>query len=388
MKKITFLFTSCVLSLIVSAQAPKKVILEDFTGTGCGYCPRGTTYMDNIETSYPNAIGMADHAYTASSKLNSYFSVAIDNGLSISSYPNGAVDRYLFSGQTTVGLSTSLWTSKTSSRLLTSTPVSVGFTSTYNSTTRLLDVTVTADFVAAASGDMRINCVLIEDSITGYPQSNYMGMGCSAPDPSSPWYNYPCSITNFEHNHVSKINLANDDWGTAGVIPASVNAGSSYSQAYSYTLPTSWTGPNGTMSQTINTSKVYIVAYVSKYGTAVGSREILNANKGAIGTNATGIKENENVTQVVVKQNTPNPFKEITALQFLLNTTDNVSIKVYNTFGQVVNNLSDMKLIPGEYTYYWAGDDNEGNSVPAGVYYYTISTSSQQISNPMIFVGH
>lgn len=387
MKKITLLLIAVLCGGLAFGQAPKKVILEDFTGTGCGYCPRGTTTMENIEATYPNAIGIADHAYTSTSKLNSAYSVAIDAGLSISAYPNGAVDRFLFSGETTVGLSTSKWTSKVSNRLLSSTPVSVNFTSTYNSSTRLLDVIVTANFVGAASGDLRINCVLMEDGITGYPQQNYMGNGCSSPDPTSPWYNYPCVITNFVHNHVAKINLANDNWGTAGVIPSSVTSGSTYTQAYSYTLPTSWPSPSGTMSQIINTSNVYIVAFVSKYGAASSAREILNSNKGALGTSTTGIIENQNASSLEVKQNTPNPFSNITALQFTLNTTDNVSIKVYNAFGQVVNNLIDTKLVPGEHTFYWAGDDNDGNPVAGGVYYYTISTSSQQVTKPMIFVG-
>lgn len=374
MKKITLLLIAFVSTISAFAQAPKKVLLEDFTGTWCGFCPRGKTVMEDCMNTYPNVIGITDHNGDG---LANAFSNAIDAGLAIAAYPNGSVDRFLFSGETTVGMSTSKWKSKCASRLLTTTPVAVNFTSTYNSTTRALSVTVTANFVGSSSGDLRINCVLIEDGIitTGDPQSNYMGNGCSSPDPTSPWYSFPCSISNYVHDGVARINLANDNWGTASVIPNPVTSGNSYSQIYSYTLPSTW-----------NATNVSIVAFVSKYGAASSAREILNSIKGVIGT-ATGIIENHNVASLDVKQNTPNPFTDITALQFTLNTTDNVSIKVYNTFGQVVNELIDTKLVPGEHTFYWAGDDNNGSPVARGVYYYTISTSSQQITKPMIFVG-
>lgn len=376
MKKTTLIIAALAATASVFGQAPKRVILEDFTGTWCGYCPRGKTVMEDCMTTYPNVIGMTVH--NGDGLANAYTN-AIDAGLSVSSYPGGAVDRFLFSGQTSVSMSTSQWKSKCASRLLSSAPVDVTFTSTYNSTTRALSVTVNANFVAAASGDMRINCVLIEDGIVtpSDPQKNYMGQGCSSPDANSPWYSFPCSISNYVHDGVARLNLANDNWGTAGVIPASVTAGQNFTQNYTYTLPASY-----------NASKVYIVAFVSKYGTAASAREIMNSVKGLIGTNTTAIFEQiPGASNVEVMQNAPNPFMGHTAIQFQLNSTDNVSIKVYDMFGKEVISLVDSKLVPGLHTYYWFGDDEAGSVVPNGVYYYTVSTSSGQVSKPMVFMG-
>jgi len=60
---------------------------------------------------------------------------------------------------------------------------------------------------------------------------------------------------------------------------------------------------------------------------------------------------------------------------------------VYNAFGQLVNTIIDTKLIPGEHTFFWAGTDGQEKAVAGGMYYYTISTSTQQVTKPMIFVG-
>ncbi|MBI4930318.1 MAG: Omp28-related outer membrane protein [Bacteroidetes bacterium] len=376
MKKITLLFIAVASSGLLFGQAAKKVIVEDETGTWCGYCPRGRTVSEDIENTYPNAITIANHNGGSDTYQNTY-TQNLDNAMNAYGYPGGMVDRYFFSGQTYVCMVTSVWKSKTANRLLSTTPVSVVVSSSYDIGSRLLSVTVKANFVANAAGDMRISCVLEEDSIvnTSDPQENYMGNGCSSPDPSSPWYNYPCQISNYIQRDVVRANLA-PDFGTAGVIPASVTSGQNFSQSYTYTLPSSW-----------DANHMSIVGFVSYYNTSVNSRSILNAAKVYLQNTLTSVHENAELNSIEVKQNIPNPFKNSTALRFTLNTTDNVSIKVYNAFGQVVNDLIDSKLVPGEHTFYWAGDDNDGNTVAGGAYYYTISTSTQQITKPMVFVG-
>lgn len=371
MKKSILLLALGFSSAALIAQAPRKVILEDYTGTWCGACPNGKTVMESCIATYPNTIGITMHNGDG---LANPYSNAVDVAMGITSYPGGAVDR------TPVGLP-SQWKSKVAARLNVSSPVKVNFTSTYNTSTRALTVTVVADFVAAASGDLRINCVLAEDGIVtpNDPQHNYYGNGCMAPTPSSPWYSFPCDITTYVHDGVARLNLANDHFGTAGVIPSSVTSGGSYSKTYTYTLPSTW-----------NASKVYIIAFVSKYGSTVAAKEILNANKGLIGTSTmatTGVDESINGNQIELKQNAPNPFSEITAIQFQLNAADNVSVKIFNSFGQLVNTIKNDYLVPGEHTFYWAGDDQDGNVVSPGMYYYSVSTSNQQLSRPMIYLG-
>jgi alpha-L-fucosidase len=86
-------------------------------------------------------------------------------------------------------------------------------------------------------------------------------------------------------------------------------------------------------------------------------------------------------------QTYPNPFRESTAIQFRLNGTEKVSIRVYNVYGQLVNTLMDTKLDAGEHAFHWAGNDSKGLPVAGGMYYYSVNTSSQQITKPMIFLG-
>jgi hypothetical protein len=390
MKKITLLFLTCAISFFVFGQAPKKVLVEDQTGTWCGWCPGGRTAAEDIEATLPNAICVANHRFNTSDSYECSYTKNIDAAINTYGYPGGMVDRKLFSGSSVV-IDISQWKPKAQSQLTTLTPVAVSITSNYNSSTRVLDVTVNANFVGAytcpSGTDLRISCLLVEDSLvnTSDPQHNYYGSGCSTSPPASPWNSYPCSMPTYIQRDVVRANLA-PDWGTAGVIPATIPAGSIYSKTYSYTIPTTYNNGHGVTN--VNVSHMSIVAFVSKYATAVTARDVMNVSKVYVGSsNATAIEEKPELTQVVVKQNTPNPFRDMTALQFTLNTTDNVVIKVYNTFGQVVNDIYSSKLVPGDHTFYWGGTDNSGSLVTPGVYYYTISTSSQKVTKPMIFLG-
>ncbi|MBI3500412.1 MAG: Omp28-related outer membrane protein [Bacteroidetes bacterium] len=375
MKKITLLLIAIASTGFTFGQGTKRVLVEDQTGAWCGYCPRGRTTAEDVTATYPNAICIGNHV---GDTYEVPYTNTVDGAFNQYGYPGGMVDRYKFSSQTYVVMATSYWKSNTANRLLVSAPLNVGITSTYNSTTRLLSVTVNANFVATASGDMRISCLIEEDSVvnTADPQHNYMGNGCSAPDPSSPWYSYPCTISNYTQRDVVRTNLA-PDWGTSGVIPASVSSGQNFSQNYSYTIPSNY-----------NDKHMFIVAFVAYYNTSVNSRSVLNVNKCRIGQSTlTSVNDNLSANVVEIKQNTPNPFRDITALQFNLNRDENVSINVYNTMGQLMNSIADTKLAAGEHTYYWAGDDNEGNRVAPGVYYFTITTSEGKVTKPMVFIG-
>ena len=156
-----------------------------------------------------------------------------------------------------------------------------------------------------------------------------------------------------------------------------------YYQAYSYTIPATY-GPDNIVP---NISHMKLVAFVSYYNTSINSRNILNANVVRLGQSVGAGIDEYSVNIVDVKQNTPNPFKNITAIQFQLNTADNISVKVYNMMGQEINTLVNTQLVPGLHTFYWAGDDNTGNYVRPGIYFYKISTPSQSVSKEMIYMG-
>jgi photosystem II stability/assembly factor-like uncharacterized protein len=86
------------------------------------------------------------------------------------------------------------------------------------------------------------------------------------------------------------------------------------------------------------------------------------------------IKDDEQIPFVFdLKQNYPNPFNPRTTIKFSIPKSGIVTLKIYNTLGQLVETIINDKFKPGEYHYNW----NAGNYA-SGVYYYKITLNNSK----------
>ena len=79
----------------------------------------------------------------------------------------------------------------------------------------------------------------------------------------------------------------------------------------------------------------------------------------------TGIKANTHVSNLS-RQNSPNPFNGSTTIEYAVRNASDVTMKVYNVYGQEVTTLVSGHVVPGTYS-----ADFNGNNVAPGVYFYT-----------------
>ena len=94
------------------------------------------------------------------------------------------------------------------------------------------------------------------------------------------------------------------------------------------------------------------------------------------GVQATGIND---IVSVSFKSTYPNPFKEQVKIVYdVKERNEDVSVKIYNSMGQIVRDLYDGSLTPGTLAFIWDGNNNNGAEVPEGVYYYVLSDGSSQ----------
>ncbi len=71
-------------------------------------------------------------------------------------------------------------------------------------------------------------------------------------------------------------------------------------------------------------------------------------------------------------QNYPNPFNPTTTVRFALPRSGDVTLKVYNAAGQLVKILADAYFETGFYDATWAGQNDAGQAVSSGVYFYRL----------------
>ena len=61
-----------------------------------------------------------------------------------------------------------------------------------------------------------------------------------------------------------------------------------------------------------------------------------------------------------------------------------VSLRIYNTAGQLVKVLADGKTKPGAYTSVWNGTDARGRRLANGVYFYALDNGAKRISRKLV----
>lgn len=97
--------------------------------------------------------------------------------------------------------------------------------------------------------------------------------------------------------------------------------------------------------------------------------------------NLTGINDNTIPQENQFFQNYPNPFHETTNIQFSLAKTENVSLQVYNSLGQLLVNLEHEQLGNGTYNYQW-----NAQSFPSGIYSCKLQIGNEIFSKQMILI--
>ena len=77
-------------------------------------------------------------------------------------------------------------------------------------------------------------------------------------------------------------------------------------------------------------------------------------------------------TNYKIFQNYPNPFNPVTNIQYELPKNSYTRIIIYDMLGNVTKNLVDSNRPMGYELVNWDATNNQGQSVPAGVYLYMI----------------
>ncbi len=89
---------------------------------------------------------------------------------------------------------------------------------------------------------------------------------------------------------------------------------------------------------------------------------------------------------VVLQQNYPNPFNPSTTISFSLFNQQNVTLKIYNSKGQVVKTLVNGNTAKGTHNVVWNGKDDNGKTVASGLYFYKLKTQQGTYNHKMLLI--
>lgn len=92
---------------------------------------------------------------------------------------------------------------------------------------------------------------------------------------------------------------------------------------------------------------------------------------------------------IKLMQNYPNPFSSIntnTKIEFELKKPGKTEVAVYNIKGQKVKTLLNENLKLGNHILLWNGNDEKGNKVAIGIYFYKVEQEKETKVKKMILI--
>ena len=209
----------------------KKIILEEFTGVNCVYCPQGHTIANNIKNANPNnvfLINIHQGSFSTPGAGQPDFRTTFGNGIAgqtgLTGYPAGTVNRSVFAGLGMAIGATAMgrgnWTNASNQTLNQSSYVNLGVQGVINAQTNELTVTVEVYYTGNSPvGTNKLNIALLQNNTLGPQTGGNMG-------------------NNYNHMH-RLVHMITGQWGTD--ITTTTN-GSFYTQTFNYTIPAAYNG--------------------------------------------------------------------------------------------------------------------------------------------------
>jgi len=308
----------------LNEQLPKKVLVEEGTGTWCGWCPRGAVNIDAVYEANPDLV-MPIAIHNGDPMTISNYDGPFSN--TISGYPSGHADRKEINidpadfGTAVAGLQ---------SRMV---PVQVKTQTAYDPETRTVTVYGTAhSSVPTLANDFRFTCVITEDHVTGsdagYNQTNYYAGGAQGAMGGFESLPDPVPASQMEYRFVARA-LLGGFTGMENSVPDAVAAGEEFSVQFTYQIPAGYD---------VEQMKAIIFLQDEETG------EVLNGDIVDVTDEATG------VTLVPEGKFSlyPNPTVDNMTLTVDYQTDAAVSMKIYTTNGSLVKDLGPISLASGK----------------------------------------
>lgn len=241
----------------------RKIVMEEATGTWCGWCPRGIVGIELLNKKYPdNFIAIAVHDDTmrpASDSYAAYFD-------KVTGYPTSYINRSEW-----IDPRSFAYKDTKIQNMLSDCIAGITAQASFVDNEEKVKVNTECQFGFNVNGstEYRIAYVLVEDSVGPYNQKNYYSDPTTADDESNDmnWWIHQGSVVSTIYNDVAR-KIYDDYYGVSGSLPTSITEGDIYKSEYTLELPDNVQNPKN----------LKVVTLIINCSTG----EILNADRTAI----------------------------------------------------------------------------------------------------------
>lgn len=351
-------------TIVASSNPPeRKVVIEERTGTWCGWCPRGTVAMQHLKLNYSETTVLLAVHNSDPMAVPEY-----DSKMS-GAFPTFAGDR-TFSGQSISGppsaAGSMIGFHDQRRDIIPGATVDITNVN-YNPSNGAVSVDVSSDFILEGNGlDLRYVLVFAEDAVqgtsAGYAQVNFYAGGAQGPMVDANGVDYaqlpdPVPASQMLYDHVVR-GVEPQFEGAPGSVPSTVTFQQNVTYNFSTTLPAVVDNPN----------HVYVSVLLVDQG---NGGEVINANYKKL-TTVVDLEEN-NLLEASIY---PNPARDFFQVELAENS--DFELELVNATGQVV-----LKQSYTDRNQVWIST----NDLAKGMYILNL-TSGDKYSSMNIAVTH
>ncbi len=209
-------------TFVSTTPGNRNVLIEEYTGVSCQYCPLGHKAIDFTLRSFPGrAFAINIHQGVFASQFSTQWGNALANQASVQSYPSSTLNRHAFSGGT-IQIDPGQSYPCALQMMDQAAPVNVAATVDIDPVTRLMVVKVEVYYPGNGPGDFNmLNVALVQNNVLG----NQTG--------GSQFY--PENMVNGQYRHMHILrHLLTGQWGDT---IHNVSAGSFFTKEYAYVVP-------------------------------------------------------------------------------------------------------------------------------------------------------
>ena len=258
MALLAFGFTLKAQQYVSTEPANRNVILEEFTGRGCGYCTDGHRIANEIMANNPGRVWAINihaggYAQTSYPNMITQDGNTIHGGFSISGYPTGVVNR-----STSNGVDRGQWNSQANNQMNQASECNIAGMAVVNPQTRTATITVEVYYTGNSTVDQNyLTVAMLQDSILG-SQADYGNY-----NPSQWVGNQYC------HMHILRDVISTSAWGDP-ISPTT--QGTLITRTYEYQIPEIIGSPNGVE---VDIDNIFFLAWVAERQQGNAYRPIL-----------------------------------------------------------------------------------------------------------------
>ena len=231
---------------VSTTPAHRNVILEEFTGRGCQYCPDGHVIANQISADNPGRfwavnVHAGSYALTTFPNFNNPDASAILGGFMVDGFPAGVVNRSTPDGQ-----SRNTWPALASQQMSQAAECNLAGVAIVNPLTRLATITVEVYYTCnSAVNENYLTVAMLQASILG-SQSG-----------ATTWNPGQMIGHQYVHMHILR-DVITDAWGDA-ISPTT--QGTLITRTFEYPIPEAIGSPNGVE---VDLSNIHFLAWVSE----------------------------------------------------------------------------------------------------------------------------